>query len=178
MALQELDERDDDYVFLSDVESEQEPHSIGAALGSNSAGKQAFTRSRPTSSHSASGSSSNQGSSQREQDQSRRDSQPGSKRSSRVEAPREGDTKDLDSDPEEIEYGYDTDILLIMPSMLRNYSHHATNYHPELWKAPIPGSYSPPRSLARLRQEGIESSLIIQLPAMQYFAFNRTLIDF
>lgn len=158
MALQELDERDDDYVFLSDIESEHETPSIGAALGSHSTGKLASTRSRPTSSISASGSSSSQGPSQREQDSSQRDSQSISKRSSRVGAQREEDAEDLDSDPEEIVYGYDTDILLIMPSMLRNYSHHATNYHPELWKAPIPGSYSPPRSLARLRQEGTKST--------------------
>lgn len=62
-----------------------------------------------------------------------------------------------DSDGEEIEYGYETDLLVIMPAMLRNYSHHATNYHPELWR-PAPGSgsgrYSPHASSARCRQEG------------------------
>lgn len=61
-----------------------------------------------------------------------------------------------DSDGEEIEYGYETDLLVIMPAMLRNYSHHATNYHPELWR-PAPGSgsgrYSPHASSARCRQE-------------------------
>ncbi|GJJ67863.1 hypothetical protein EMPS_00209 [Entomortierella parvispora] len=153
MALQELDERDDDYVFLSDIESEQEPHSFGAALGSHNTGKHPLSRSRPISSHSAAGPSSDQRRSQNEQDPSREGSQSSSKRSSRIEPPRAEDADELDSDPEEIEYGYDTDMLLIMPSMLRDYSHHATNYHPELWKAPIPGSYSPPRSSARLRQE-------------------------
>lgn len=61
-----------------------------------------------------------------------------------------------DSDIEEIEYGYETDMLLIMPSMLRDYSHHATNYHPELWHAPIPGSRDAPShpTVARCRQEG------------------------
>ncbi|KAF9408160.1 hypothetical protein BGZ76_005921, partial [Entomortierella beljakovae] len=54
-------------------------------------------------------------------------------------------------DIEEIEYGYDNDTLLIMPAMLRDYSHHATNYHPELWKAPIPSSRS--SQLERCRQE-------------------------
>ncbi|KAF9149251.1 hypothetical protein BG015_008954, partial [Linnemannia schmuckeri] len=68
-----------------------------------------------------------------------------------------GNHDELDgSDGEEIEYGYDTDLLVIMPSMLRNYSHHATNYHPELWR-PSPGSgpgrYSPQTSSARCRQE-------------------------
>ncbi|KAG0287895.1 hypothetical protein BGZ96_008259 [Linnemannia gamsii] len=43
------------------------------------------------------------------------------------------------SDGEEIEYEYETDLLVIMPAMLRNYSHHATNYHPELWHG-SPGS--------------------------------------
>ncbi|KAF9125153.1 hypothetical protein BGW39_007622 [Mortierella sp. 14UC] len=58
------------------------------------------------------------------------------------------------SDGEEIEYGYETDLLVIMPAMLRNYSHHATNYHPELWR-PSPGSggYTPQASSARCRQE-------------------------
>ncbi|KAF9999706.1 hypothetical protein BGZ79_006691 [Entomortierella chlamydospora] len=64
----------------------------------------------------------------------------------------EGDS-DLD-DIEEIEYGYDNDTLLIMPAMLRDYSHHATNYHPELWRAPIPGSFPPETLQARCRQEG------------------------
>ncbi|KAI1314964.1 hypothetical protein EDD11_001448 [Mortierella claussenii] len=63
----------------------------------------------------------------------------------------EDDGSDLDI--EEIEYGYDNDTLLIMPAMLRNYSHHATNYHPELWRSPIPGRYSPQPSRARCRQQ-------------------------
>jgi hypothetical protein len=43
-----------------------------------------------------------------------------------------------------------------MPAMLRNYSHHATNYHPELWRgSPGSGRYSPQASSARCRQEGI-----------------------
>ncbi|KAF9537286.1 hypothetical protein EC957_008510 [Mortierella hygrophila] len=68
-----------------------------------------------------------------------------------------GNRDELDgSDGEEIEYGYETDLLVIMPAMLRNYSHHATNYHPELWRpAPGPGSgrNSTQASSVRCRQE-------------------------
>jgi hypothetical protein len=175
MALQELDEYDDDYVFLSDVETEQEPPSISATLSpAVHKGKQPLTTSsRPFSSYSqsapaaAASSSTLPGSLPQEQlpQQLLHQQQPNSKRSSRVSntssvvtnglAGRgEDGAEELESEPEEIEYGYDTDILLIMPSMLRNYSHHATNYHPELWRSPIPGSYPPPQSSARLRQEG------------------------
>ncbi|KAG9062010.1 hypothetical protein KI688_006730 [Linnemannia hyalina] len=68
-----------------------------------------------------------------------------------------GSHNELDgSDGEEIEYGYETDLLVIMPAMLRNYSHHATNYHPELWR-PAPGSgsgrNSTQTSSVRCRQE-------------------------
>lgn len=83
-----------------------------------------------------------------------------------------------DSDGEEIEYGYETDLLVIMPAMLRNYSHHATNYHPELWR-PAPGSasgrYSPQASLARCRQEGTlslnsdASTILMSRGIMQWY---------
>ncbi|KAG0045429.1 hypothetical protein BGZ83_009356 [Gryganskiella cystojenkinii] len=183
MALQELDGYDDDYVFLSDIENEPELNSINAVLQSPYNRKQpivnnttstttvapASASSRPTSGHhvslnaTASTSGSGSGTGYQTllhlQQQQQQHAQPNSKRSSRISttvgtlSTEQGRDDDLDSDPEEIEYGYDTDILLIMPSMLRDYSHHATNYHPELWKAPIPGSYSPPTSAARLRQE-------------------------
>ncbi|KAG0235056.1 hypothetical protein BGW42_005849 [Actinomortierella wolfii] len=64
----------------------------------------------------------------------------------------EDSDKDIE-EPEEIQYEFDNDTLLIMPGMLRDYSHHATNYHPELWQAPIPGSLETRKTAAKLRAE-------------------------
>ncbi|KAF9972910.1 hypothetical protein BGZ73_003882 [Actinomortierella ambigua] len=56
-------------------------------------------------------------------------------------------------EPEEIQYEFDNDTLLIMPSMLRDYSHHATNYHPELWQTSTPGDYDTQKTAARMRAQ-------------------------
>ncbi|KAG9327159.1 hypothetical protein KVV02_000875 [Mortierella alpina] len=120
MALQELDGYEDDYVFLSDIENEDYAPRIEST--------------KATSIHSTTSAS------QGQHHQHPRSAQ---------EADDEDEVSDLD-DIEEIEYGYDNDTLLIMPAMLRDYSHHATNYHPELWRAPNPEGQS---SLARCRQE-------------------------
>ncbi|KAF9167078.1 hypothetical protein DFQ26_005960 [Actinomortierella ambigua] len=62
------------------------------------------------------------------------------------------DDDDVD-EPEEIQYEFDNDMLLIMPGMLRDYSHHATNYHPELWHTSIPGDYETQKTAARMRAQ-------------------------
>ncbi|CAO3565231.1 unnamed protein product [Mortierella alpina] len=121
MALQELDGYEDDYVFLSDIETEDDAPRIestkAASIHSTTSLGQQQQRLRPA-------------------------------QSAGLEAD-DDEASDLD-DIEEIEYGYDNDTLLIMPAMLRNYSHHATNYHPELWRAPNSDGQS---SSARCRQE-------------------------
>ncbi|KAG0084548.1 hypothetical protein BGZ93_001189, partial [Podila epicladia] len=134
MALQDYGDYEDDYVILSDIESDL----LGASHSST------FLKR-----HYASGSYNTPGA-------------PSSSSSNRtntitatLQPPEQSDTdSDIDLDIEEIEYDYgpDNDTLLIMPAMLRDYSHHATNYHPELWRSPIPGSYQAP-SMARCRQE-------------------------
>ncbi|KAF9334149.1 hypothetical protein BG006_002654 [Podila minutissima] len=133
MALQDYGDYEDDYVILSDIESD-----LPGASHSSTFQKHHYT---PSSYNT-----------------------PGTASSSRnttntitaaLQPPEQSDTdSDLDLDIEEIEYDYgpDNDTLLIMPAMLRDYSHHATNYHPELWRSPIPGSYQAP-SMARCRQE-------------------------
>ncbi|KAF9290740.1 hypothetical protein BGZ68_006137 [Mortierella alpina] len=121
MALQELDGYEDDYVFLSDIENEDYAPRIESI------------KTAPIDSSAS-------------QRQRQRHRQP--TRSTGLEAD-DDEVSDLD-DVEEIEYGYDNDTLLIMPAMLRDYSHHATNYHPELWRGPNPDGRS---SLARCRQE-------------------------
>lgn len=135
MALQDYGDYEDDYVILSDIESDlpgtshsptfqKQPYTPGSFTTTGASSSSATTRNNTTSS---------------------------------LQPPEQSDTdSDLDLDIEEIEYDYgpDNDTLLIMPAMLRDYSHHATNYHPELWRSPIPGSYQAP-SLARCRQEGM-----------------------
>ncbi|KAG0333939.1 hypothetical protein BG004_000633 [Podila humilis] len=135
---------EDDYVILSDIEIEPS----GASLRSSGCQKQkhhtpgAYITTDPSSSTST---TSNRHSSTRSVEQPQRPAREQS----------HSDT-DSDLDLEEIEYDYgpDNDTLLIMPAMLKDYSHHATNYHPELWTAAIPGSYQAQPSLARVRQEG------------------------
>jgi len=122
MALQELDGYEDDYVFLSDIENEDYAPRIEST--------------KAASIHSTTSLGQQQ-------------QHPRPARSAGLEAD-DDEASDLD-DIEEIEYGYDNDTLLIMPAMLRNYSHHATNYHPELWRAPNSDGQS---SSARCRQEG------------------------
>lgn len=143
MALQDYDDykddSEDDYVILSDIESDlpgtshsstfQKQHYTPGSFTTTGASSSASTRNNTTSS---------------------------------LQPPEQSDTdSDLDLDIEEIEYDYgpDNDTLLIMPAMLRDYSHHATNYHPELWRSPIPGSYQAQPSLARCRQEGMRLPL-------------------
>ncbi|KAF8980415.1 hypothetical protein BGZ46_004239 [Entomortierella lignicola] len=144
MALQEPEEYEDDYVILSDIEPDTEDISGRARVS--------FASSLKTSDNisikSRLGTSSTPNSSQQERQERRQSSLSSGSESVRDTGFGENDS-DLD-DIEEIEYGYDNDTLLIMPAMLRDYSHHATNYHPELWRAPIPGSQA---SLARCRQE-------------------------
>ncbi|KAF9170323.1 hypothetical protein BGX21_002299 [Mortierella sp. AD011] len=139
MALQEPEEFEDDYVILSDIESDTElnfnkPRVSFATTTLNSTDNKSLKSKHSTASISTASSSHLQ--------TPPHDSLSGDE---------EGDS-DLD-DIEEIEYGYDNDTLLIMPAMLRDYSHHATNYHPELWQAPIPGSFPPETLQARCRQE-------------------------
>ncbi|KAF9574716.1 hypothetical protein EC968_005721 [Mortierella alpina] len=122
MALQELDGYEDDYVFLSDIDNEDFAPRI-----------------EPTKAASIHSTTS----------QGQRQQHPQPAQSVGLEADND-ELSDLE-DIEEIEYGYDNDTLLIMPAMLRDYSHHATNYHPELWRA---NSSDGPSSLARCRQEG------------------------
>ncbi|KAF9967901.1 hypothetical protein BGZ70_007766 [Mortierella alpina] len=123
MALQELDGYEDDYVFLPDIENDDYAPRIEST--------------KATSIHSTTSLG------QQQQQQHLRSAQPAGLEADDDEA------SDLD-DIEEIEYGYDNDTLLIMPAMLRDYSHHATNYHPELWRAPNSDGQS---SLARCRHE-------------------------
>ncbi|KAF9352792.1 hypothetical protein BGX26_009441 [Mortierella sp. AD094] len=147
MAMQELDEYEDDYVILSDIEPDAElnfnTRRVSFAPSLNTSDNGSIKSKLSTASISTSSSSH-----QQEQRQTPQGSESGGRG---VVGDEEGDS-DL-GDIEEIEYGYDNDTLLIMPAMLRDYSHHATNYHPELWRAPIPGSISPQTSLARYRQE-------------------------
>ncbi|KAG0324835.1 hypothetical protein BGZ99_001399 [Dissophora globulifera] len=145
MALQDIDSYDDDYVILSHVDAE---------TGGSATNPQTTTPPRNSSlpqqkqpqdsrrfSNSNNGTGSGSGSS-------------GSDSNRTTPATQDEDTQDSDFDDiVEIEYGYDNDTLLIMPAMLRDYSHHATNYHPELWRSPLPGQYSPQPSPARCRQE-------------------------
>ncbi|KAG0201786.1 hypothetical protein BGX28_005472 [Mortierella sp. GBA30] len=149
MALQELDEYEDDYVFLSDVEDEAEiAPSItftrtvpgGPTKGNDNHGPDTMDLRKVAPSST---------SLQPQQQQQQQQAHPRARSTQTMDEDEESDLEDI----EEIEYGYDNDTLLIMPAMLRDYSHHATNYHPELWRSPIPGSYSPQPSLVQCRQE-------------------------
>ncbi|KAF9111405.1 hypothetical protein BGX27_004981 [Mortierella sp. AM989] len=139
MALQELNQYEEDYVILSDVEPDAD---FTFDTSRVSFASRLTSDNRSLKSQHSSTSTSN--SSQKQQGQ-------GGETGNNEENSSE-ENSDLD-DIEEIEYGYDNDTLLIMPAMLRDYSHHATNYHPELWRAPIPGNHPPQTSLARCRQE-------------------------
>lgn len=144
MALQDYGDYEDDYVILSDIESD-----LPGASCSSTFQKHYYTPGSYNTPEASSSSSSTKANT-----------------TTTLQRPEQSDTdSDLDLDIEEIEYDYgpDNDTLLIMPAMLRDYSHHATNYHPELWRSPIPGSYQSP-SMARCRQEGI------RIPSPFFFA--------
>ncbi|KAG0375014.1 hypothetical protein BGX24_009654 [Mortierella sp. AD032] len=163
-------EEDYDYVFLSDFENEAAAASEYPVVRNSNSAKAKKRVSIGSSSHTISsrlGSGQEQGSgasfqqrqrtpeSQRSESESDHDDDDDDRRSQSKGQDDSHNDDELDgSDGEEIEYGYETDLLVIMPAMLRNYSHHATNYHPELWR-PAPGSerYSPQASSARYRQE-------------------------
>ncbi|KAI7823041.1 hypothetical protein BC939DRAFT_452607 [Gamsiella multidivaricata] len=130
MALYELEESEDDYVFLSDVECDTDY----AANSLRPRRSQDYSKALASSS-------------QQHQSQGHSSQHYGTLHKSQEEE--DSDLEDIET----IEYGYENDTLLIMPAMLRDYSHHATNYHPELWRSPIPGSYTSQPSLARCRQE-------------------------
>lgn len=136
MALQEPSEWEDDYVVLSDLEDDGNYAPL-VSSGEGTTENPLFPRLSNPGSHSRSENVTNE-----------------SATSSQQRGAEEHDEGEDSDDMEELEYGYETDTLLIMPSMLRDYSHHATNYHPELWRAPIPGSYSTHPTAARCRQEG------------------------
>ncbi|KAG0251586.1 hypothetical protein BG011_007508 [Mortierella polycephala] len=139
MALHESDDFDDDYVILSDIESDLPEYPSSILSRTNNISLTAAAKLSVTSP---------QHQHQHQQQQS------GPEDEDDDDDDDEDDDRDVDEDDiEEIEYGYDNDTLIVMPGMLRNYSHHATNYHPELWQSPIPGRYSPQPSKARCRQE-------------------------
>lgn len=139
MALHGASEWEDDYVVLSDVENDGN-YASPVSSGGGTLRNPLFPRLSKPGNHSRSDNTINESTTSSQQHSAR-------------EHDEGGEDSELD-DIEEIEYGYDNDTLLIMPSMLRDYSHHATNYHPELWRAPIPGSYSPHPTAVRCRQEG------------------------
>lgn len=141
MTLREPGEFEDDYVILSDIEPETALNPDVSPI--NTKGKLQRNNSSHSSKYKGKAPISNSGS---------------SNTGSNDEA-----DEDEDSEPEEIEYGYDNDTLLIMPAMLKDYSHHATNYHPELWKAPIPGTTSLSQAaLERCRHEGKMQDNLVQ----------------
>ncbi|KAF8932733.1 hypothetical protein BGZ47_011205 [Haplosporangium gracile] len=169
-------EEDYDYVFLSDFENDAScpPGVWNGSSGDGTKGKKRVSIGSSHTIHNPQGQQSGASFQQRQRTPESQRSQSDSEQDddnddnnnddgvsinsrSRHSEDQGGNHDELDgSDGEEIEYGYDTDLLVIMPSMLRNYSHHATNYHPELWR-PSPGSgpeqYSPQTSSARCRQE-------------------------
>ncbi|KAF9182624.1 hypothetical protein BGZ51_004538 [Haplosporangium sp. Z 767] len=139
MALHESDDFDDDYVILSDIESDLPEYTINILSRTNDISLKPTTKLSATS----------------PQHQQHQQQQSG------PEDDDEDEDDEDEDDIEEIEYGYDNDTLIVMPGMLRDYSHHATNYHPELWRSSIPGSYSPQPSIARCRQEGSVAGVYI-----------------
>ncbi|KAF9900117.1 hypothetical protein EC991_007908 [Linnemannia zychae] len=174
--MQQVDEyeEDYDYVFLSDFENDAASSDFSVVRNSNNAkGKKRVGGSNHTiGSRLGNGTGQEQGASfqqrqrtpesQRSESESELENDDFNDSDRRSISASKGKGQDNnqhnsddldDSDGEEIEYGYETDLLVIMPAMLRNYSHHATNYHPELWR-PSPGSgHAPQASTARCRQE-------------------------
>ncbi|KAG0204623.1 hypothetical protein BGX33_008384 [Mortierella sp. NVP41] len=163
--MQQVDDFEDDYdyVFLSDIENDPsstdssvrettEAGVRGTAKGKKGVSIGSSHTINTTSNRQAQGSS---GTVAFQQRQRTPESQRSESESDQDDGAQDQQDELDESDGEEIEYGYETDLLVIMPAMLRNYSHHATNYHPELWR-PSPsssGRYSPQQSSARCRQE-------------------------
>ncbi|KAG0369136.1 hypothetical protein BGZ54_000250 [Gamsiella multidivaricata] len=158
MALYELEESEDDYVFLSDVECDTDY----AANSLRPRRSQDYSKALASSS-------------QQHQSQGHSSQHYGTLHKSQEEE--DSDLEDIET----IEYGYENDTLLIMPAMLRDYSHHATNYHPELWRSPIPGSYTSQPSLARYRmldrQELLKNSISPTTCGICFEAFTTFNLD-
>ncbi|KAF9921390.1 hypothetical protein FBU30_008610 [Linnemannia zychae] len=159
--MQQVDdfEEEYDYVFLSDFENEASPECSReqGARGSTSNGKKRVSIGGTHIITSRQGQETSFRQRQRTPDSQRSESESDlGDDSENHHSNKDNIRNELDeSDGEEIEYGYETDLLVIMPAMLKDYSHHATNYHPELWRpSPGSGAGSQHASSARCRQEG------------------------